>query len=142
MISVDRLLRGSQTYPPPARFTAPRSHSHSTGISLSRARPKISRDLRAGGQQVTPTVSKMRRLQALRQSLALTGKTLALVWRTSRGMSLVLGAVTVVASALPLGVAYAGKRIMDAVVARSREDALRWVLIELAVIALSALGQR
>jgi ATP-binding cassette subfamily B protein len=50
--------------------------------------------------------------------------------------------VTVVASALPLGVAYAGKRIMDAVVARSRADALRWVLIELAVIGLSTLAQR
>lgn len=84
----------------------------------------------------------MPRLQSVRESLRHTGKTLVLVWRSSPAMSLVLAGLTVVASALPLGVAYAGKRIMDAVVARSSRDALRWVVIELAVIALQALGQR
>lgn len=53
-----------------------------------------------------------------------------------------LGLLTLVASLVPLLVAYAGKRIMDAVVAGSREATLRWVLIELAAVAVQSLGQR
>jgi ATP-binding cassette, subfamily B, bacterial len=78
----------------------------------------------------------------LRESFAHTPRTLRLVWRSSPGGSLSLGLLTVVASLVPLLVAYAGKRIMDAVVAGSREATLRWVLIELAAVAVQSLGQR
>ena len=78
----------------------------------------------------------------LRESFAHTPRTLRLVWRSSPGGSLALGLLTVVASLIPLLVAYAGKRIMDAVVAGSHEATLRWVLIELAAVAVQSLGQR
>jgi ATP-binding cassette, subfamily B, bacterial len=78
----------------------------------------------------------------LRESFAHTPRTLRLVWRSSPGGSVALGALTLVASLVPLLVAYAGKRIMDAVVARSHEATLRWVLIELGAVATLSLGQR
>lgn len=78
----------------------------------------------------------------LRESFAHTPRTLRLVWRCSPAGSLALGLLTVVASLVPLLVAYAGKRIMDAVVAGSREATLRWVLIELAAVAVQSLAQR
>jgi len=43
---------------------------------------------------------------------------------------------------LPLSVAYAGKRIIDAVVQRSRPLTLHWVALELLFVALSAATQR
>ena len=82
------------------------------------------------------------RLTRLRDSFAYTPRTLRLVWGSSKSASVALGALTLVASALPLGVAYAGKAIMDAVVAGSREATIRWVLIELALVAGLALVQR
>ncbi|AKU92038.1 ABC transporter ATP-binding protein [Vulgatibacter incomptus] len=78
----------------------------------------------------------------LRDTFAQAPRTLALVWSASRRLTLVLGSVTVAASLLPLLVAYVGKRIIDAVVAASPAEALRWVLLELAVIAVQALAQR
>ena len=78
----------------------------------------------------------------LRESFAHTPRTLRLVWRSSPRGSLALGLLTLVASLIPLVVAYAGKRIMDAVVAGSHEATLRWVLIELAAVAIASLGQR
>jgi ATP-binding cassette subfamily B protein len=47
--------------------------------------------------------------------------------------------LTLAAAAVPLGVAYAGKRIVDAVVSHSRDGTLRWVLIELAIVLAQAL---
>jgi ATP-binding cassette subfamily B protein len=78
----------------------------------------------------------------LRESFAHTPRTLRLVWRSSPRGSAALGLLTLVASLVPLVVAYAGKRIMDAVVAGSHEATLRWVLIELAAVAAASLGQR
>ena len=78
----------------------------------------------------------------LRESFAHTPRTLRLVWRSSPRGSAALGLLTIVASLVPLVVAYAGKRIMDAVVAGSHEATLRWVLIELAAVAVASLGQR
>jgi ATP-binding cassette, subfamily B, bacterial len=71
----------------------------------------------------------------LRGTFVYVPRTLALVWRASRAGTIVLGAVTVVAAGLPLAVAWVGKAIVDAVVARDRDLALRWVLIELALVA-------
>src|SRR5579883_1041756 len=57
-------------------------------------------------------------------------------------MTLALGALTIVGALVPLGVAYAGKRIVDAVVAHSRDLTLKWVLAELALVAALALVSR
>ena len=82
------------------------------------------------------------RLSQLRESLAHTRATLGLVWRSSPAMTLALGALPLVGGLVPLGVAYSGKRIVDAVVARSRPATVRWVMVELAFIVALASVQR
>ncbi len=79
---------------------------------------------------------------AARESFALVPATLALVWKSSRGGTLLLAALTLLASGGPLAIAYIGKRIVDAVVASDKHAALRWVILELAAIAAQALLQR
>ncbi|XXT18103.1 ABC transporter ATP-binding protein [Sorangium sp. So ce429] len=81
-------------------------------------------------------------LSRLRDSFAYTPRTLKLVWRSSRAASVALGALTLAAAVLPLGVAYVGKTIMDAVVARDERAALVWVAVELGLVAALALVQR
>jgi ATP-binding cassette, subfamily B, bacterial len=51
-----------------------------------------------------------------------------------------MGGLTLVAALLPLLVAYAGKRIVDAVVAQQSDEAVYWVLIELGVVAALTLS--
>jgi len=68
--------------------------------------------------------------------------TLALVWRSSPPQTVALGVLTLVGGLVPLGVAYAGKRIVDAVVSRSGGATLRWVLCELGLVVSMALVQR
>src|SRR5688572_28668924 len=62
-------------------------------------------------------------------------RTVALVWRSSPLGTLALGLLTIVASGLPLGIAWVGKLLLDAVVARNTDLTLRWVLVELALVA-------
>jgi ATP-binding cassette, subfamily B, bacterial len=78
----------------------------------------------------------------LRESLDHTRMTLRLVWRSSRTMTVALAGLTLVGALVPLGVAYAGKRIVDAVVAHSRPGTLHWVLVELGLVAVQASVQR
>jgi ATP-binding cassette, subfamily B, bacterial len=81
-------------------------------------------------------------ISQLRGSFSQTPRTLALVFRASpRGAATLMG-LTLLGAAMPLAVAYAGKRIVDAVVAGDAQVALRWVGIELALIAGLALCQR
>ena len=69
-------------------------------------------------------------------------KALALVWQSSPSATITLGALTLGSAALPLMVAYAAKRIIDAIVAHDRDAALRWVALELlAVVVLLLLGR-
>jgi ATP-binding cassette subfamily B protein len=51
---------------------------------------------------------------------------------------LALSGLTVCGAVLPLSIAYAGKRIIDAVVARNHALTLHWVLLELLFVSLSA----
>jgi ATP-binding cassette, subfamily B, bacterial len=78
----------------------------------------------------------------LRDGSRLTWKTLQLVWRGSPTHTVILGLLTLASAALPVGIAYAGKGIVDSVVAGSSALTLRWVLIELAVVAAQAFVQR
>ncbi|MGK4001637.1 ABC transporter ATP-binding protein [Sorangium sp. So ce1036] len=81
-------------------------------------------------------------LSRLRETFAHTPRTLGLVWRSSRAASVTLGALTLAAAVLPLGVAYVGKTITDAVVARDERAALMWVAVELGLVAALSLAQR
>ncbi len=77
-----------------------------------------------------------------RESLGYVARTARLVWRASRRLSIAYVALTLVASALPLGVAWVGKHLVDAVVARDEHLALRWVVVELALVAGQATATR
>jgi ATP-binding cassette, subfamily B, bacterial len=81
-------------------------------------------------------------LVRLKASLLRSRQTLGLVWRSSRVGTLGLGALTIVSASLPPLVAYVGKLIVDAVVARDSSRAVRFVMIELAVVAAMALIER
>lgn len=81
-------------------------------------------------------------LSRLRGSFEHTPRTIAMVWRSSRAPTIALAGLTLTAAVLPLGVAYVGKAIVDAVVARAPGAALRWVLIELGLVAAMAAAQR
>ena len=89
----------------------------------------------------TPVATKSPR-PSLGGVLSYTRATVALVWRSSPESTVMLAALTLAAAVLPLGIAYAGKRIVDAVVNGSADGTLRWVLVELAVVATQALVQR
>ena len=79
---------------------------------------------------------------ALRGTLEFTPRTLGLVFRSSRSGTLAVGGLSLLSSLLPLGVAYVGKRIVDAVVARDAGQALRWVTVELACVAAMSLASQ
>jgi ATP-binding cassette subfamily B protein len=78
----------------------------------------------------------------LRKGARVLVQTLGLVVRSTRAGSVVLALLTVAAAALPLALAWAGKEIVDAVVAGSRERTLRWVLLELGAVTLNVAVQR
>jgi ATP-binding cassette subfamily B protein len=75
---------------------------------------------------------------ALRGSFEYTPRALALVWQSSPVGTLGIAALTLINAVLPLGLAYVGKRIVDAVVARNGGDAMRWVAVELGLAAALA----
>jgi ATP-binding cassette, subfamily B, bacterial len=86
---------------------------------------------------VPPTTARSR-LVATRNLVSYTRRTLALVLASSPALLAVMAGLTVVSAIIPIVVAYAGKQIIDAVVAGDVEHSVRWVLLELAsVIALS-----
>jgi ATP-binding cassette subfamily B protein len=68
--------------------------------------------------------------------------TLALVWRSSPPQTVALALLTLAGGVAPLGIAYVGKRIVDAVVGHSREATVRWVLVELGLVTVLAVVQR
>src|ERR1700710_3084099 len=86
----------------------------------------------------------------MRGSVSQSGRTLALVWKSSPGGTVALGMLTVLAAGLAPLVAYVGKLIIDAVIAAhaaapgaARDLAVgrtvRFVLFELALVGAIAL---
>jgi ATP-binding cassette subfamily B protein len=69
-------------------------------------------------------------------------KTLGLAWRSSPSNLAGIALLTLISALLPLAIAYAGKLIIDAVVAHAVELATRYVLLELGLVALQAVVQR
>jgi ATP-binding cassette subfamily B protein len=81
-------------------------------------------------------------IERLRKAFGHLGPTLGLVWSSGPRGLLGYVALTLLGAGAPLGVAYGGKRILDAVVARDQHQALRWVATEGALVALVALVLR
>src|SRR5690606_27107335 len=75
---------------------------------------------------------------AVRELTRHTRRTLALVWRSSSRLTLCLALLTLVAAGVPPAIAWAGKRIVDAVVAGAREETIRWVGVELVLVVVQA----
>ncbi len=79
-------------------------------------------------------------------------RALELVWRTSRPLTVMLAALTLVAGVLPAGVAYVGQLIVDAVVAGIEHrdatgtvvtaEVMRWVGLEAGLVIAVAAVQR
>jgi len=92
--------------------------------------------------RLDPKESKRPFLTQLAESLSHTRMTLRLVWRSSPSMTFALLGMTLVGGLVPLGVAYSGKRIVDAVVAHARTPTLHWVGVELALVIALATVQR
>jgi ATP-binding cassette subfamily B protein len=72
---------------------------------------------------------------ALRESATYVRRTVGLVWASSKPLTLGLGGVATLGALLPPAIAYAGKHIVDEVVAKNGDGTLRWVLVELALVA-------
>lgn len=88
--------------------------------------------------RLPPPDSRKSLKQAVAESLSYTQRALRLVWTSSRPLTLALGALTLIAAFVPPAIAWAGKLIVDAVVAGSREQTLRWVAVELGLVVLQA----
>lgn len=80
---------------------------------------------------------------------AYSRRALELVWTTSRSLSIALGVLTLLAGALPAGIAFVGARIVDAVVTaiQVNTDAntrivIEWVILEGMLVAALAAAQR
>jgi ATP-binding cassette subfamily B protein len=78
----------------------------------------------------------------LRESFAHTPRTLRLVWKAAPWQSAVLAALTSLCAVLPIGIAYVAKAIVDAVAAQASALTLRWVMVELVLVAAQSLTQR
>jgi ATP-binding cassette, subfamily B, bacterial len=89
-----------------------------------------------------PSTTPLPRLRATRELLSYTRRTLALVIASSPGLLAAMAVLTLVSAMVPIVVAYAGKRIIDAVVAGDVELSVRWVLLELASVTLLGLSLR
>jgi ATP-binding cassette subfamily B protein len=96
-----------------------------------------------GEKRVNATLQAIQaRLEGTRRSSQHAARAVAMVWRASRPLTTGLAVMTLVAALIPPAVAWAGKRIVDAVVARSSSDALKWVLVEFALVGTQTLVQR
>jgi ATP-binding cassette subfamily B protein len=92
--------------------------------------------------ELQPRTSRPFRLSATRELYTYTRRTLSLVLQSSPGLVATLALLTLVGALAPLAVAYAGKHIIDAVVARDIALSVRWVLLELASVTVLGLSLR
>jgi ATP-binding cassette subfamily B protein len=76
--------------------------------------------------------------QVLRESFSYGRRALEIVWRSSHGLTIALALLTLLAAFVPPAIAWAGKGIVDSVVAGSRDATIRWVLVELGLVVLQA----
>jgi ATP-binding cassette, subfamily B, bacterial len=81
-------------------------------------------------------------LSSFRESAGQLRRTILLAWEGSPSGLIGILVLTLVSAGLPLAIAYAGKRIIDAVVAQSFDQTVHWVLGELALVSIQAVVQR
>jgi len=91
---------------------------------------------------LSPTPAQRSRRIATRDLISYTRRTLGLVLASSPGLLAAMAALTLVSAVVPILVAYAGKRIIDAVVAADVQQSVDWVLLELASVTALALALR
>ncbi|CAN5888305.1 ABC transporter ATP-binding protein [soil metagenome] len=77
-------------------------------------------------------------VKGLRESLAFTRRAFGLVWKSSPSLTVALGLFTLLVAAVPPAIAYTGKRIVDEVLLGSLDGTVRWVAVELGLVALQA----
>jgi ATP-binding cassette subfamily B protein len=65
-----------------------------------------------------------------------------MVWRASATLTAALAVLTLAAAIVPPAIAWVGKAIVDAGVAKRPHETLTWVMVELALVAMQALMQR
>lgn len=82
------------------------------------------------------------RPQKLRDFIALTAKGIGLALRASPPIGIAIGLLTLVSAALPPGIAYVGKLIIDSVVSQDQNQTAEMVVAEFGLIALMAMTQR
>ena len=76
--------------------------------------------------------------KALRESFAFIRRAFGLVWRSSPALTVALGSATLLIAAVPPSIAYTGKRIVDEVLKGSLDGTVRWVAVELGLVAVQA----
>ncbi|HSO40631.1 MAG TPA: ABC transporter ATP-binding protein [Labilithrix sp.] len=77
-------------------------------------------------------------VKGLRESLAFTRRAFGLVWKSSPSLTVALGLLTLLVATVPPAIAYTGKRIVDEVLLGSLDGTVRWVAVELGLVALQA----
>lgn len=88
--------------------------------------------------QKPETATKVPLRKAAAESLSYTRRAMGLVWKSSPSLTSALATLTLISAALPPLIALAGKRIVDEVVAGSRDGTVNWVFFELGLVALQA----
>jgi ATP-binding cassette subfamily B protein len=78
----------------------------------------------------------------LRARLGRGAQAVLMAWRSSPGTAALWISVLAFAALLPVGIAWVGKAIVDAVVAHEVRLALAWVLVEMSLVACMAAAQR
>jgi ATP-binding cassette subfamily B protein len=78
-------------------------------------------------------------LEETRQSARHAARAVQMVWQASPRLTASMAAMTLIAALLPPATAWAGKRIVDAVVLREAGLVTAWVGVEFALVALQAL---
>ncbi|RZA05819.1 MAG: ABC transporter ATP-binding protein, partial [Proteobacteria bacterium] len=79
---------------------------------------------------------------AFRSYFTYSGKGLALAWRASPRLGLSIVFLTAISAALPPAMAYVGKLIIDAVVAKDTDRTIEFVLLEFGLIGAITVVQR
>jgi ATP-binding cassette, subfamily B, bacterial len=79
---------------------------------------------------------------ALRESARFIRRALGLVWKASASLTLAFGLIVILGALLGPAIALAGKRIVDSVVAGSRDETLTWVGVELVLVVTQATVSR
>jgi ABC-type multidrug transport system fused ATPase/permease subunit len=89
-----------------------------------------------------PPTPQLSRLAATRDLIRYTRRTLGLVFASSPRLLAAMASLTLISAVVPIVVAYAGKHIIDAVVAGDIARSARWVVLELASVTALALSVR